>query len=189
MLEIDENLRALPQWPGAASVFEPVIALRPDMIHIDPTARVDGFCKLEGAGGIYIGAHVHIASFCHLGIGGGVLVLEEGSSFASGSRIVTGSNVPGPGRSCSAVDPSGVIKKSFVHIKRNAVLFSGSVVLPGVTIGEGAVVAAGAVVNCDVPDGETWGGVPARRLKSARLVLPPEAWIEGMHDWYGWPRS
>lgn len=38
------------------------------------------------------------------------------------------------------------------------------VVLPGVTIGDGAVIAAGAVVNQSVPPFEVWGGVPARKL-------------------------
>ena len=38
------------------------------------------------------------------------------------------------------------------------------VILPGVTIGEGAVIAAGAVVNKSVPAYEVWGGVPARKL-------------------------
>jgi UDP-3-O-[3-hydroxymyristoyl] glucosamine N-acyltransferase len=33
-----------------------------------------------------------------------------------------------------------------------------------VTIGDGAVIGMGAVVICDVPAGETWAGVPARKL-------------------------
>jgi non-ribosomal peptide synthetase-like protein len=42
-----------------------------------------------------------------------------------------------------------------------------SVVMPGVTIGDGAMVAANAVVTkgTQIGPGETWGGVPARRLK------------------------
>ncbi len=39
------------------------------------------------------------------------------------------------------------------------------VVLPGVTVGKGAVVAAGSVVNRDIPAYEIWGGTPARFLK------------------------
>ena len=38
-------------------------------------------------------------------------------------------------------------------------------VLPGVTIGDNAVVAAGAVVNKDVPPGAVVGGVPAKVIK------------------------
>ena len=37
-------------------------------------------------------------------------------------------------------------------------------ILPGVSIGDGAVIAAGAVVNKDIPAYEVWGGVPARKL-------------------------
>ena len=37
-------------------------------------------------------------------------------------------------------------------------------ILPGVTIGDGAIIAAGAVVNKNVPSLEIWGGVPAQKI-------------------------
>lgn len=40
-----------------------------------------------------------------------------------------------------------------------------AVILPGVDIGDGAVIAAGAVVGTDVPAGCVAGGVPARIIK------------------------
>lgn len=52
-----------------------------------------------------------------------------------------------------------------VHIKRNAWIGAGATILPGVTIGENAIVAAGAVVNKDVPDNAIVGGIPAKLIK------------------------
>lgn len=53
-----------------------------------------------------------------------------------------------------------------VHIGDDVWIGSQVVVLPGVTIGAGSVVAAGAVVTRDVPPGVVAGGVPARVLRA-----------------------
>lgn len=53
-----------------------------------------------------------------------------------------------------------------IHIKTNAWLGAGATILPGVTIGENAVVAAGAVVSKDVPANTIVGGVPAKIVKT-----------------------
>lgn len=52
-----------------------------------------------------------------------------------------------------------------VHIKRNAWIGAGATILPGVTVGENAIVAAGAVVNKDVADNAIVGGIPAKLIK------------------------
>ena len=53
-----------------------------------------------------------------------------------------------------------------IIIKRNAWVGAGATILPGVTIGENAVVAAGAVVSKDVPASTIVGGVPAIVIKT-----------------------
>lgn len=53
-----------------------------------------------------------------------------------------------------------------VVIKRNAWIGAGATILPGVTIGENAVVAAGAVVSKDVVANTIVGGVPAKFIKT-----------------------
>ena len=50
-------------------------------------------------------------------------------------------------------------------VKKNAWLGMNVTICPGVTIGEYAVVAAGAVVTKDVPDHAVVGGVPAKVIK------------------------
>ena len=49
-----------------------------------------------------------------------------------------------------------------VRIKRNAYIGAGAIILPGVTVGEYSIVAAGAVVTRDVPPRTVVAGVPAR---------------------------
>lgn len=51
------------------------------------------------------------------------------------------------------------------HIKRGAKIGANATLLPGVVIGENALVGAGAVVTHDVPDGAVVAGNPARVIK------------------------
>ena len=53
-----------------------------------------------------------------------------------------------------------------IHICRNAHIGMGSIIMPGVTIGEGAIIGAGAVVTRDVPPYSLAVGQPARAVKS-----------------------
>ena len=53
-----------------------------------------------------------------------------------------------------------------IHIKRGAWIGAGATILPGVTVGEHAIVGAGAVVREDVGDFEVVVGVPARLVKT-----------------------
>jgi acetyltransferase-like isoleucine patch superfamily enzyme len=168
LIALWEQMRLdLWQWEySTLEQYEPLVILNKHRIITANSARVDSFVKLEGGLGLAIGPRVHIASFCHVGIGGGMTFLEEGSALGSGTRIISGSNVPGRGRGCSAVDPVAQFDRSYVRLKRNAVVFAGATILPGVTIGENAVVAAGAVVRENVGDFEVWAGVPARKVKT-----------------------
>jgi len=69
------------------------------------------------------------------------------------------------------VDPSQrkYLDLKSIRIKRNAWIGAGATILPGVTIGENSVVAAGAVVNNDVPDNSVVGGIPAKLIKPLAL--------------------
>jgi acetyltransferase-like isoleucine patch superfamily enzyme len=68
------------------------------------------------------------------------------------------------GHPTSIEDRHSLIPKA-IHIKKNAWIGAGATILPGVTIGENAVVAAGAVVSKDVADDTIVGGIPAKFIK------------------------
>jgi acetyltransferase-like isoleucine patch superfamily enzyme len=48
-----------------------------------------------------------------------------------------------------------------VHVGERAMIGAGAILLPGVTVGAEAQVAANSLVTEDIPPGETWAGVPA----------------------------
>ena len=62
------------------------------------------------------------------------------------------------------IDEQG-ISTAAVHIGDDVWIGANAVVLPGVTIGNHSVVAAGAIVTKDVPQGSLVAGVPAKILK------------------------
>ena len=165
----------MPQMGIHTSVYQPCVFLAPERIRIGNRCRIDSFVKIEGGEGVTIERYVHVASFCHLNIGGGTLDIREGAAFASGAKIITGSNSP-YGESCSAAAPRDqqVVTRSSVTIHRNAFICTNAVVLPGVTIGEHAVLAAGAVAGRDIPPFEVWAGVPAKKIGEIGRDATPE---------------
>lgn len=62
------------------------------------------------------------------------------------------------------------LKYAPIVIKDGAHLGIGSIVMPGVTIGKGAVIGAGAVVVNDIPDYSVAVGVPAKVIKDLSTV-------------------
>ena len=86
----------------------------------------------------------------------GGLVIEDDVRIAANCSIATNNH---------DFNDRAVLTCKPVHIKRNAWIGIGSTILPGVTIGENAIVAAGAVVSKDVPDNALVGGVPAKVIK------------------------
>lgn len=65
-----------------------------------------------------------------------------------------------------AADQRHGVELKPVHIHHNAWIGANATILPGVTVGENAVVAAGAVVSRNVPANTVVAGVPARVIKT-----------------------
>lgn len=152
-----------------AVIYRPTVILKPEMVEMGEGSRIDAFVKVEGGMGVRLGRFVHISSFSHINLGGGVLTMEDYSGISSGVRIATAIS------KFSAVMPESAATTtySFVHFKRWSIAYVGALILPGVTLHEGACAAAGAVVTRDIPAWEVWGGCPAKRIG---FRTPDGAW-------------
>lgn len=155
---------------GSAVIYDYVVQLNKERIRIEQGSRIDSFVKLEGGESLHIGRYVHIASFAHIGIGGGRTLIGDYAAVASGGKLISGSNQV-DARSMSACAPQDMqnVKRSFVTLEQYSVVLANAVVLPGVTLKQGAVLAAGGVATKDIPAWEIWGGVPARFMRKREV--------------------
>lgn len=125
---------------------------------IDKSTTVFGPFHTNFGKHIKIGKNVFINHACSFLDLGGITIEDD---VLIGPRVnLTTENHP--------VDPTKrkQLDLKSILIKRNAWIGAGATILPGVTIGENSIVAAGAVVNKDVPDNAIVGGVPAKFIKS-----------------------
>lgn len=185
-----------------------VISNRTSMVSVHPTAEVSSEAHIgegtqiwhqaqvrEGARigrncilgkGVYVDHRVAIGDNCKLQNGALVYhgaTLEDGV-FVGPGAILANDRLP------RAINPDGSLKSDAdwevgsILVKRGASLGAGSIVLPGVVIGEFAMVAAGAVVTRNVPDHGLVVGSPARPAGfvcacAHRLVASNSAEAEG----------
>ncbi|MBQ8065428.1 MAG: acyltransferase [Prevotella sp.] len=121
---------------------------------------VESFCCINNAvGDVIVGDHSRVGIHCtvigpvcigsHVNLAQGITVTALNHHFADTQR---------------RIDEQGVATRPVI-ISDDVWIGANAVVLPGVTIGRHAVVAAGAVVTKDVPDYAVVGGVPAKIIK------------------------
>lgn len=138
-----EELRALfSQLIGAPvdesfGLFPPFYADCGKNIHIGKQVFINMGCKFQDQGGIYI---------------------SDGALIGHNVVLATLNHAKSP-------KDRGTMIPAPIHIGKHVWIGSNSTILPGVTIGDGAIVAAGAVVSKDVPENAIVGGVPATILR------------------------
>jgi acetyltransferase-like isoleucine patch superfamily enzyme len=147
-------------------IFQPVAFVQPENITLKNNIIISEFAYLSSGFGIFVGNYIHIAAHTSIS-GGGYCILDDFSSISAGCRIITGSSdVAGEGLTAPMIpEDLSTVYRSYVHMKRHALTFSNVVVNPGVTIGEGTIVASGSVVTKSLDPWGIYMGIPARRVK------------------------
>ncbi|HVT75081.1 MAG TPA: acyltransferase, partial [Candidatus Paceibacterota bacterium] len=90
---------------------------------------------------------------------------EKGFTIAVGENARIANEVSIQTSHYHAVHRGAPVKTGDVRIGRNVWIGMRSVVSPGVSIGDGAIVGAMSFVSKDIPAFEMWGGVPARKIR------------------------
>lgn len=109
--------------------------------------------------GCFIGDHVRIDTG-HAEM----ITLEDGVSIAGGSRLLCHQRDFRDYCVGDDYNKLGYVIKP-IHLKKGCLIGMESFVLPGVTVGEGAIVGAGSLVTKDVPDWTVATGRPAKVVR------------------------
>lgn len=112
---------------------------------IDPTSHLKSNTYIECSGGVKIGRYFHT--------GRGLTIFSVSHNYEHATKIPY----------------DEMILKKPVEIKDFVWCGANVIILPGVTIGEGAILAAGAVISKNVPDCAVVGGNPMKVLKYRQI--------------------
>ena len=182
-MQLGEIWRCIFGWiPGGAGTVLRRLAYRPFFAEAGAFRSgtgvvIQGFCNIRMGSGCGLNRHASLyATRGTIQFGNNVFVGDFSSINANDAVITVGDNV--------AIGPMVVVQganhrfdsldipivdqghvESFVVIEDNVWIGAHAVILPGVRVSSGAVVAAGAVVNRDVPPNAVVGGVPAKILR------------------------
>ena len=123
--------------------------------------RVRGLklCQFSIGEKVYIGQDLIVAS----------PISEKSCNLIIGDRVAIGPRVTivlSSDANWSKLMEKIPFVKSTVTLKNDCWIGAGAILLPGVTIGEKAIVGAGAVVTKDVETNSVVAGIPSRKIKS-----------------------
>ena len=121
----------------------------PEGTFLTPPFQIDIACRVELGRNVFANHGLTMMSI-------GTIIIEDGVMFGPEVGMFTVNHEPHNIR---------VIMAKEIHIKRNAWIGARVNILPGVTIGENAIIGTGSVVTHDVPDNCIAVGVPAKIVK------------------------
>jgi dTDP-4-amino-4,6-dideoxy-D-glucose acyltransferase len=135
-------------------------------ISLGDHVRIDDFAILTAREPVVIGSYVHIAAFAFLSGPFGIVIedfvnVSPRATLLSGNDDFSGQWLPGP------LVPEDLrnVQGDRIHLGRHSMVGAHSVVLPGVSFGEGAVVGALSLVKESLAPWGIYGGVPARLIR------------------------
>jgi galactoside O-acetyltransferase len=143
----------------------------PEYISIGDFSVVDDFCILSG--NVEVGRNVHLAHGCRIIGGREGISMDDFSGLAFGVTLFAQSDDYGGNALTNPTVPMKFrkIMRARIEIGRHAIIGAGSIVFPGVTLGEGSSIGSSSMVTKST---EPWGvyfGIPAKKIKNRQRNL------------------
>jgi len=138
----------------------------PEYIHFGSHVRLDAYSVLSASQEeIFIGSYVHMAVGVTL-LGNARIDIEDFCGLSARVSIFSSSDDYSGGWLTNPTIPDQFrhVTTATVTLKKHAIVGTGSVILPGVTIGLGASVGALSLVNKSVPDFMVVSGNPIKKV-------------------------
>lgn len=147
-------------WSGAKIIS-------PEVISVGDSVIIDDFVFLMGGQSTNIGSFIHIGAFTSIA-GGGELIMDDFTCLSHGIRLFTGNDdyLGGSLTNSAVPHPYRLPIRSFVHIKKHAIVGANSVILPDVVIGEGVAIGANSLVKKDCEPWKIYVGSPAKAIRT-----------------------
>ncbi|MFM5321143.1 hypothetical protein ACET9O_16180 [Aeromonas caviae] len=142
-------------------------------IRIGSNVRIDDFCVLSaGDGGIDIGNYVHIAVFSLL-IGAGKITISDFAGVSSRVSIYSSNDDYSGLFLTNPTVPANYtnVTHADVTLCKHVIVGSGTVILPGVTLHEGAAVGSLSMISKNCEPYSIYIGSPARKIKNRKQDL------------------
>lgn len=157
---------------GILAIYKEFFSLKISSLgFIDKTVSIGLKCSINNPRNVYLYEYVSLSNAI-ISVTHGRFIMKKYATAAEGLMVRTGNHMLLKGKFLRQVSDqdkidSGNLSKydGDVIVEEDAWIGCNCTLLYGAHIGRGAVIAAGSVVNKDVPPYSIWGGVPAKHIK------------------------
>jgi galactoside O-acetyltransferase len=161
------DIKALKHLGQNVIIGKTVRIRYPELVSIGDNCIIDDFTYISTQ--LHLEGYVHISSGCKI-IGGrqSMLSMDYFSTFSPNVVVAAGSDdyLGGIATPLVPSEYKGNVQYGNITIGKHCVIGSGSVILPGVNIDEGASVGALSLVNKSLASWGLYAGVPAKKIKN-----------------------
>jgi len=143
----------------------------PENISIGNNIRIDDFCYISAKGDLQLGNNIHIASFCGL-YATSKIIIGDFSGISARCLIYSSSDDYSGNSLTNPTIPVNLKKLDLkpVILGKHVIVGAGSIILPGVNIGDGVAIGAMSLVKTNLSEWGIYCGIPVKFLNNTNYL-------------------